>query len=51
MKVSEWQNFQNSCQGVVYYGIWGCQNLWYWNGGTLNIKQNLKKGAFYLGPK
>ena len=43
-------NFQNSFQNVVYYRILGCQTL-IQNGGTLNIKQNLKKWPLFFRSK
>ena len=36
-------NFNNSFQDVLCYRILGCQTLWYYIGGTLNMRQNLKK--------
>ena len=37
------KSFQNSFKDLVYYRILGCQNLWYYNGSPLNMRQNLKK--------
>ena len=44
-------NFWNSFQNVVYYKILGRVTLWYWKGGTLNVRQNLKKMASFLWSK
>ena len=41
-------NLQNSCQVVVYYRIIGCRILWYWNGGTLNTTEYLKKMVSFI---
>ena len=33
---------------AVYYKILGCQTLWYSNGGSLNIRQNLSPKLVFL---
>ena len=42
------ENFYNTFQGLVYYRILGCQFLWYYNGGSLNKRKNMKKAALFI---
>ena len=42
-------NFKNLFQDVVYYRTLGCLTLWYWNGGSLNIRQQVQKYVRFGG--
>ena len=42
-------NFKNLFQDVVYYRTLGCLTLWYWNGGSLNIRQQVEKYVRFGG--